>query len=87
MHDVWNLRTVDGMKHQGAVWFNNYFGYQDMPQRTFFLGGIPGGEPGWHILRGNGIFAVAVDGGKAIIQHLGIVIVQNLDDISERIDQ
>ena len=29
---------------------------------------------------------VAVDGGKAILPHLGIVIIQNLDDIPERID-
>ena len=30
---------------------------------------------------------MAVDGGKAIIQHLGIVIVQDLDDIPECTNQ
>lgn len=75
------------MEHQGAVGVDNHLGDQDMPQRPFFLGGIPCGKPGWHILRGNGVLAVAVDGGKAILQNLGIVIVQNLDDIPERADQ
>lgn len=87
MHDVWDLRTVDDMKYQGSVLLDNYLGNQDMPQRPFFLGGIPGRKPSGHILWINGMFAVAVDGGKAIIQHLGIVIVQNLDDIPERTDQ
>ena len=58
-----------------------------MPQRPFFLGGIPGRKPSGHILWINGMFAVAVNGGDAILQHLGIVIIQNLDDIPERADQ
>ena len=69
LHDVWNLRTVDDMKHQSAIGLYNYFWNQDMPQRPFFLGGIPSGEPGRYILLGNGIFAVVVNGGDAILQH------------------
>ena len=30
---------------------------------------------------------MSLDGGKTILQHMGIVIIQNLDDISERADQ
>ena len=75
------------MKYQGAVRLDYYLGDQNMPQRPFFLGGIPTGKPGRHILLGNGIFAVAVDSGKAILQHLGIVIVQDLNDIPECTNQ
>ena len=32
LHDVWNLRTVDDMKYQGAVWLDNYLGDQNMPK-------------------------------------------------------
>ena len=87
MHDVWDLRTVDDMKYQGAIWLDNYLGDQDMPQGSFFLGWIPGWRPWWHIICCDGILAVAADRGQTVLQHLGIVIVQNLDDIPERADQ
>lgn len=87
MHDVWDLCTVNDMKQQGAIRIDNYLWDQNMPQRTFLLGRIPGGEPGWHVLWGNGMLAVAIDRTEAVLQHLGIVIVQNLDDIPERADQ
>ena len=44
-------------------------------------------KPGRYVLRGNEVLAVAVNGGDAILQHLGIVIVQNLYNISECADQ
>ena len=87
LHDVWNLRTVDDMKYQGTVWLDNDLWDQNMPQGAFFLGGIPSREPGRYILLGYGIFAVAVDSAQAILQDLGIVVIQNLDDIPERADQ
>ena len=87
LHDIWNLRAVDDMKYQGTALLDNYFWNQNMPQRPFFLGGISCGKPGWHILFSKGMLAVAVDGGNTILQHLGIVVIQNLDDIPERADQ
>ena len=75
------------MKYQGAVRLDYYLRDQNMPQRPFFLGGIPSGEPGRYILLGNGIFAIVADRGQAVLQHLGIVIIQNLDNIPERADQ